>query len=49
MDLEPLIAINSATAHPHLEPDGTVYNTGMMQKAGKHVVAKMTPALKGTF
>ena len=28
MDWSKFIAVNGATAHPHYDPDGTVYNMG---------------------
>ena len=28
MDLSKVVAVNQATAHPHVDPDGTVYNMG---------------------
>ena len=47
LDLEKLISVNSATAHPHIEPDGSIYNTGMLHKQGKYAIIKMVPSHNG--
>ena len=47
-DLTKIVSVNSATAHPHIDPDGTIYNLGMMHKEGKYAIIKLTPAKEGT-
>ena len=48
MDISKYVAVNLATAHPHIEPDGTVYNMGSSFKGGsKYNIIKFTPPLKG--
>ena len=50
MDITKFVAVNMATAHPHFEPDGTVYNMGNSFKGGaKYNIIKFTPAEKGMF
>lgn len=44
MDISNLVSVNTATAHPHIEKDGTIYNLGMMHKAGRYAIIKITPS-----
>ena len=48
VDLSKIVAVNSATAHPHEDPDGTIHNLGMVHK-GKpaYAIIKMTPPAPG--
>ena len=48
VDISQIVAVNSATAHPHEDPDGTIHNLGMVFK-GKpaYAIIKMTPPAPG--
>ncbi len=39
------VAVNSATAHPHIDDDGTVYNLG--SSANGYTIIKIPPTGKG--
>ena len=45
------VAVNSATAHPHRFPDGTVYNLGMSSGRGGmlYSIIKIPPTTGGMF
>ena len=45
------VAVNSATAHPHHYPDGTVYNLGMSSGRGGmlYSIIKIPPTTGGMF
>ncbi len=39
------VAVNSATAHPHIDDDGTLYNLG--SSANGYTIIKIPPTGKG--
>lgn len=44
--LEEYIGVNTATAHPHVDPDGTVYNMGSSfagKKGPRYSIVKFPP------
>ena len=42
--LSDYVAINGATAHPHIEADGTVYNLGSVFKGRPHTCIVKLPS-----
>ena len=50
VDISQIVAVNSATAHPHEDADGTIHNLGMVFK-GKpaYAIIKMTPPAPGNI
>ena len=48
MDLKELVTVDSATAHPHREKDGTLFNLGAIRTGDyKYTVVKVTPPKPG--
>lgn len=52
VDLSKYLSVNGVTAHPHTDPDGTVYNIGNC--FGKNMslaynIVKIPPAQEGEF
>ena len=46
--MEKIVAINGATAHPHIDKDGTIHNLGAVHKGGfKYTIVKFTPPKPG--
>jgi len=51
VDITELIGVNGATAHPHIENDGTIHNLGSLhrEKGGPHyAIIKLKPPKPGT-
>ena len=47
VDLTEFVAVNSATAHPHWDPDGTVHNIGHSYKGKPKICTIRIPPKKG--
>lgn len=47
VDLSKFVAVNMATAHPHLDPDGTVHNLGLSFKGNPKICMIKIPPKNG--